>query len=150
MLVGGVEFIQEKQYVLFFICSGMLLVVNLYNLNLNDFKIYMMMVIGYNDGKIDIVLVYLFDIVKFNDQWLINVGICEDYYCIMYYFNVVGIIINFLILGNLFNWKLVVIYKLIDYSSIYVLYVIFQQLLGGSNFVLLVLVNSVVNSNYVL
>ncbi|MFX4377173.1 TonB-dependent receptor, partial [Acinetobacter baumannii] len=91
------------------------------NPNPNDAKTYTMTATGYNDGKTDTVSAYLFDTVKFNDQWSINAGIREDHYRTTYYSNAAGTITNLSTSGNLFNWKLAAIYKPTDYSSIYAL-----------------------------
>ncbi|MGJ8491160.1 TonB-dependent receptor domain-containing protein, partial [Glaesserella parasuis] len=110
--------------------------------NPNDAKTYTMTATGYNDGKTDTVSAYLFDTVKFNDQWSINAGIREDHYRTTYYSNAAGTITNLSTSGNLFNWKLAAIYKPTDYSSIYALYATSQQPPGGSNFALSASANS--------
>lgn len=147
-LVGGVELTEEKQHALSFTRSGTLSVANLYNPNPNDPKTYTMTATGYNDGKTDTVSAYLFDTIKFNEQWSINAGLREDHYRTTYYANAAGTITNLSTSGNLFNWKLAAIYKPTDYSSIYALYATSQQPPGGSNFALSASANSAANSNY--
>jgi catecholate siderophore receptor len=102
---------------------------------------------GYNDGKTDTVSAYLFDTLKFNEQWSINGGIREDHYRTTYY-STPGTITNLSTSGNLFNWKLAAIYKPTSYSSIYALYATSQQPPGGANFALSASANSAANANY--
>jgi catecholate siderophore receptor len=66
--------------------SGTFPAANLYNPNPND-PTYTMTATGYNDGKTDTVSAYLFDTVKFNEQWSLNGGIREDHYRTTYYSN---------------------------------------------------------------
>lgn len=147
-VVGGVEFTQEKQHALSFTRTGTLSAANLYNPNPNDPRTYQMNATGYNDGKTDTVSAYLFDTLKFNEQWSINGGIREDHYRTSYYSNAAGTITNLSTSGNLFNWKLAAIYKPTSYSSIYALYATSQQPPGGANFALSASANSAANSNY--
>eukprot|EP01022_Parablepharisma_sp_SALTPOND_P021561 TRINITY_DN427_c2_g2_i4.p1 TRINITY_DN427_c2_g2~~TRINITY_DN427_c2_g2_i4.p1 ORF type:complete len:743 (+),score=274.62 TRINITY_DN427_c2_g2_i4:487-2715(+) len=147
-LVGGVEFTEEKQHALSFTRGGTLSVANLYNPNPNDPKTYTMTATGYNDGKTDTVSAYLFDTLKFNEQWSINGGIREDHYRTTYYANAAGTITNLSTSGNLFNWKLAAIYKPTSYSSLYALYATSQQPPGGANFALSAASNSAANANY--
>lgn len=148
-LVGGVEFTQEKQHATSFTSSGTLPAANLYSPNANfGSGSYTITPTGYNDGKTDTISAYLFDTVKFNEQWSINGGIREDHYRTTYYSNAAGTITNLSTSGNLFNWKLAAIFKPTDYSSIYALYATSQQPPGGANFALSSAVNSAANSNY--
>nr|WP_198981569.1 catecholate siderophore receptor Fiu [Herbaspirillum sp. ASV7] len=148
-LVGGVEFTQEKQHAISFTRGGTFPAANLYNPNPNDPKTYTMTATGYNDGKTDTVSAYLFDTLKFNEQWSLNGGIREDHYRTTYYSNAAGTITNLSTSGNLFNWKLAAIYKPTSYSSIYALYATSQQPPGGANFALSAAANSAANANYV-
>jgi len=148
-LVGGVEFTQEKQHAISFTRGGTFPAANLYNPNPNDPKTYTMTATGYNDGKTDTVSAYLFDTLKFNEQWSLNGGIREDHYRTTYYSNAAGTITDLSTSGNLFNWKLAAVYKPTSYSSIYALYATSQQPPGGANFALSASANSAANTNYV-
>ncbi|KAF1043278.1 MAG: Catecholate siderophore receptor Fiu [Herbaspirillum frisingense] len=136
-LVGGVELTQEKQHAASFTTVGMLPNANLYNPNPNfaapGFSINRT---GYNDGKTDTVSAYLFDTLKFNEQWSINAGIREDHYRTTYAGNTPGNTTNLSTSGNLFNWKLAGIYKPTSFSSLYALYATSQQPPGSANFAL--------------
>ncbi|WP_288411087.1 catecholate siderophore receptor Fiu [uncultured Herbaspirillum sp.] len=148
-LVGGVEFTQEKQHATSFTATGTLPAANLYNPNPNFGNgSYSIRATGYNDGKTDTVSAYLFDTLKFNEQWSINGGIREDHYRTTYNANAAGTLTNLSTSGNLFNWKLAAIFKPTDYSSIYALYATSQQPPGGANFTLSASANSAANSNY--
>ncbi|RAN44290.1 catecholate siderophore receptor Fiu [Herbaspirillum rubrisubalbicans] len=148
-LVGGVEFTQEKQHATSFTATGTLPAANLYNPNPNFGNgSYSIRATGYNDGKTDTVSAYLFDTLKFNEQWSINGGIREDHYRTTYNANAAGALTNLSTSGNLFNWKLAAIFKPTDYSSIYALYATSQQPPGGANFTLSASANSAANSNY--
>lgn len=148
-LVGGVEVTQEKQHANSFTAVGSLAAANLYNPNPNfSSPGFSMNATGYNDGKTDTVSAYLFDTLKFNEQWSINGGIREDHYRTSYYSNAAGTITNLSTSGNLFNWKLAGIFKPTDYSSIYALYATSQQPPGGANFALSASTNSAANTNY--
>lgn len=117
----------ECQYVLVFLVDGFWFYVNLYQFNLCFDELGVCIyIMGVNEGQIDIVLLYVLDIFKFGQCWLFNLGLCEDYYCMSFDGVFFGISMWFKILGNLLSWKLVVIYKLIGYSSVYVLLVIVQ------------------------
>ncbi|ALU90427.1 TonB-dependent outer membrane iron monomeric catechols receptor protein [Herbaspirillum rubrisubalbicans M1] len=148
-LVGGVEFTQEKQHATSFTATGTLPAANLYNPNPNFGNgSYSIRATGYNDGKTDTVSAYLFDTLKFNEQWSINGGIREDHYRTTYNANAAGALTNLSTSGNLFNWKLAAIFKPTDYSSIYALYATSQQPPGGANFTLSASANSAANTNY--
>ncbi|QBP76538.1 catecholate siderophore receptor Fiu [Herbaspirillum huttiense] len=148
-VVGGIEFTQEKQHATSFTATGTLPAANLYNPDPNfGSGTYSIRATGYNDGKTDTVSAYLFDTVKFNEQWSINAGIREDHYRTTYYSNAAGTITDLSTSGNLFNWKLAAIFKPTDYSSIYALYATSQQPPGGSNFALSASANSASNTNY--
>ena len=147
-LVGGVEFTEEKQHAQSFTRGGTFPAANLYNPNPNDPKTYTMTATGYNDGKTDTVSAYLFDTLKFNEQWSLNGGIREDHYRTTYYANAAGTITDLSTSGNLFNWKLAAVYKPTSYSSIYALYATSQQPPGGANFALSASANSAANANY--
>ena len=135
-LVGGVELTQEKQHALSFTrVDNALPAANLYNPNPNvSINGSASNATGFNDGKTNTVSAYLFDTLKFNDQWSLNGGVRVDHYKTDYYSVSNGAITNLSTSGNLFNWKLAASYKPTDYSNIYALYATSQQPPGGANF----------------
>lgn len=142
-LVGGVEVTQEKQHAASFTASGTLPAANLYNPNPHfSTQGFSIPQTGYNDGKTDTVSAYLFDTLKFNEQWSINAGVRADHYRTNYFSNAAGVITDLSTSGNLFNWKLAGIYKPTSYSSVYALYATSQQPPGGANFSLSPTANS--------
>jgi catecholate siderophore receptor len=149
-LVGGVEFTQEKQHALSFTRVGTLAAANLYNPDPNAAVPagYSFNATGYNDGKTDTASAYLFDTIKFNEQWSINGGMRADHYRTTYYANAAGAITDLSTSGNLYNWKLAAIYKPTVNSSIYALYATSQQPPGGANFQLSSTASSAANTAY--
>lgn len=148
-VVGGVEITQEKQHAASFTTTGSLPAANLYNPDPHfaspGFSIAQT---GYNDGKTDTASLYLFDTLKFNEQWSVNAGVRADHYRTSYFANAAGALTNLSTSGNLFNWKLAGIYKPTDYSSVYALYATSQQPPGGANFSLSTNANSASNPNF--
>lgn len=134
-LVGGFEITQEKQHAASFTATGTLPAANLYNPNPNFSSTgFSMPQTGYSDGKTDTVSAYLFDTLKFNEQWSINGGVRLDHYRSSVYTNTAGTISDLSTSGNLFNWKLAAIFKPTVNSSVYALYATSQQPPGGANF----------------
>lgn len=153
----GVEFIWENQ-INYGVNVRIVLVVNFYYLVSN-------LLIGGLDrngvnvnGQIDIFGIYVFDMLMLIEWIEINGGLCFDNYYIKYdsvivcggsgcgvivclFGQLIGslvIIVDIVKFGNLVNWKVGVLYCLIEQGNVYVNYVILQQLLGGSSFVLVV------------
>jgi catecholate siderophore receptor len=172
-LFGGVEFTREKQTTDGFTYSGALPAANLYNPNPDagqgSFKRTSNDALD-GSGKTDTVSAYLFDTIKFNEQWSINGGIRVDHYNTDYdcgaTYNTTQKVWNCAASvstttstpaiqhlsqgssGNLFNWKLAGIYKPTENSSLYALYATSQQPPGGSNFSLSAAPNSGDNPNF--
>lgn len=173
-LFGGVEFTREKQTTDGFTYSGALPAANLDNPNPDagqgTFRITPNGTLD-GSGKTDTVSAYLFDTIKFNEQWSINGGVRVDHYNTNYdcgsTFNTTQNVwscaasVNTTTTpspvirplsqgssGNLFNWKLAGIYKPTENSSLYALYATSQQPPGGNNFTLSASPNSGDNPNF--
>lgn len=148
--VGGIEFTEEKQHALSFTRVGNLPAANLYHPDPSDSipASFSFNATGYNDGKTDTVSAYLFDTLKFNEQWSINAGLRADHYRTSYFASAAGAMTDLSTAGNLYNWKLAAIYKPTSYSSLYALYATSQQPPGGANFALSAATNSAANNKY--
>lgn len=80
---------------------------------------------------IRIILVYVFDIIEFNEQWMINFGLCYDDFCIILIILVVGKVLICVCNSNDFlNYQVGVVFKLVVNGSIYLLWGIFLILFG--------------------
>lgn len=159
-LVTGLELSREKQSAINFYgqgfsgvattlpMAGSWPVANLYNPN--------PYVVGYNrmpngtgsNGRTDTVGAFVFDTMKFNEQWSLNVGLRHDYYNTGFdstaqTLSVVRGVQRATVVptslstsGHLTTGKIGAVFKPVDYGSIYVGYSTGAQPPGGSNFAL--------------
>lgn len=167
-LVTGVELTREKQTTVGYdpASLGTLASANLYNPDAGVLRV------GYNpirnaadsDGQTDTVSAYLFDTLELSPKWQINGGIRVDKYDTDYDSSVlastrngyspgvpVGTLVNEAprsVSGTLFNWKMGVLYKPTESSSLYASYATSKQPPGGSNFALSNNANSAGNVDY--
>jgi catecholate siderophore receptor len=161
-LVGGLELTTEKQINYSYTGLGVLAPANLYNPNPN------VQPTAYNptrtgamsDVSIDTESLYLFDTVKFGDDWILNAGGRFDHYSIDYAsVAVLTAVTNGLPIGTkvptnlnasdtLFTGKISLAYKPTRDSSVYALYSSSKQPPGGSNFTLSTSANSAGNADY--
>ncbi|HWT72715.1 MAG TPA: catecholate siderophore receptor Fiu [Oxalicibacterium sp.] len=122
-------------------------------------------------GQTDTISAYLFDTIELTPKWQLNGGIRVDQYDTDYDSSVLASTRNGYIgkpkpgggvyaandlvhedprsaSGTLFNWKLGVLYKPTEDSSVYAAYATSKQPPGGSNFALSSNANSAANVNY--
>ena len=161
--VGGLEFTNEKQTTYGYTGLGVLAAANLYHPNAN------VQPTAYNpvrngvsaDASIDTQSVYLFDTIKFGDQWLLNAGGRFDHFNVDYRATSlstaaanptlpVGTLIptSLTTSDTLFTGKISLVYKPTKDSSVYALYSSAKQPPGGSNFILSTAANNAGNANY--
>ena len=154
-LSTGVELTREKQTSYGVATTGSRPAVNLYNPDWNDTGDLTSSRSGANsEGQTDTVSLYVFDTVKFSEQFLVTGGVRADRYTTEYNSNAVcnngtgrgavpcngapvGSIVNTFdgeAEDTLVNWKLGAVYKPVEVASIYANYAISQQPPGGSNF----------------
>ena len=164
----GIEFTSEKQSTIGYAPAslGTLTPANLYYPDPSVLRV------GYNptrngtdtDGQTDTVSAYLFDTLELSPQWQINGGVRVDRYDTKYDSSVLasvrngyspGVPVGTLVneddrstSGTLINWKLGVLYKPTENSSLYASYATSSQPPGGSNFALSTQDNSSNNVNY--
>ena len=161
-LVGGIEVTSEKQTTYGYTGLGVLAPANLYNPNPN------VQPTAYNptrtgasvNGSIDTQSAYLFDTIKFGDQWLFNLGGRFDHYNLDYTAitlatatnapTPVGTLLATHLTDSdtLFTGKVSVMFKPTPDSSVYALYASSKQPPGGATFVLSASANSAANANY--
>lgn len=158
-VVAGVEFVKEKQTTVGYGSDslGTLAPADLYNPDPNARRV------GYNpardgtdtNGQTDTISAYLFDTIELTPQWLINGGIRVDQYDTDYESAVIGTgvlgvdctrrcngypkgklaqVPKASKSGTLFTWKLGVLYKPTENSSLYASYATSKQPPGGANF----------------
>jgi catecholate siderophore receptor len=136
-VVGGVELTREEQKTFGIGGLGLLPAESVYNPDPNIQRIgYSPFKNGTNaDGSTDTVSAYVFDTLELNPQWQINGGVRVDHYSTDFSSSTLGVAGPDLSKsGNLFNWKLGVLYKPTENSSLYAAYATSQQPPGGSNF----------------
>ena len=119
----------------------------------------------YTHGKTDTYSAYVFDTLKFNEQWQVNAGVRLDHYktdfdsavtCGTRNAPVCGALpansavpgLDARKSGNLTNWKVGVLYKPAANGSVYANYAISQQPPGGSTLTLSSSANSADNPNF--
>jgi catecholate siderophore receptor len=103
---------------------------------------------AHTQGRTDTYAVYGFDTIKFNDQWQLNAGLRLDHYKTDYEsVTAAGVATPLAKSGNLFNYKIGLLYKPAPNGSIYLNYALSQQPPGGSNFALSSSANSASNPN---
>ncbi|HTH44415.1 MAG TPA: catecholate siderophore receptor Fiu [Oxalicibacterium sp.] len=149
-LVTGLELTREKQSNVGYDAAslGTFAPSSLYNPDPNVQRI------GYDpvrngadsDGQTDTASVYLFDTLELNPQWQINGGIRADHYDTDYSSAVIGTTRNGFPVGllhqmpdasksgTLLNWKLGVLFKPTENSSLYANYATSKQPPGSANF----------------
>lgn len=120
---------------------------------------------SYTHGKTDTASAYVFDTLKFNDQWQVNAGLRLDHYtthfdsavtcgarntpaCGALPANTAVPGVDARTNGNLANWKVGVLYKPTANGSVYANYAISQQPPGGSTLALSNAANSADNPNF--
>jgi catecholate siderophore receptor len=161
-LVGGLEFTTEKQNTYTNTNTGVLAAANLYNPDPN------VQPTAYNPTRtgagasatIDTQSAYLFDTIKFGEQWMVNLGGRFDHYNLDYTAVTastatgtaipVGTLIGTSLSDSdtLFTGKASLVYKPTKDSSVYATYATSKQPPGGSTFVLSTSANSAANVNY--
>jgi len=100
------------------------------------------------EGKTDTIAAYLFDTIDLSTKWSVNAGLRLEHYDTEYMSRTAttaappSVVTNFNTSGNLFNWKLGVVYKPVSYGSVYVNYATSMQPPGGNNFQLAATGNS--------
>lgn len=117
-----------------------------------------------NEGKTTTYSAYLFDTLKFGEQFLVTAGVRVDHYKTDFNSLVIcggrgapvcgsrpaGSVVpgvNADSSDTLFNWKLGAVYKVADLVSLYANYAVSQQPPGGNNFTLSTSANSLDNPN---
>lgn len=164
-LSTGVEFAREEQINYGNIATGSRAAANLYNPDWNDADALGAQRSGANnEGQTDTLSFYVFDTLKFSEQFLVTGGVRADRYETQYTSTAicnngtgrgavpcngadVGSIVTTVdaeAKDTLVNWKLGAVYKPVEAASIYANYAISQQPPGGSNFQLS---NSATNAN---
>jgi catecholate siderophore receptor len=136
-LVGGFELTREEQKTLGVGGLGLLPSENVYNPDPSIQRIgYAPFHNGTNtDGTTDTISAYVFDTLELNSQWQINGGVRVDHYSTDFSKSTLGVNDPDLSKsGNLLNWKLGILYKPTENSSLYAAYATSQQPPGGSNF----------------
>jgi len=120
---------------------------------------------SYTHGKTDTYSAYVFDTLKFNEQWQVNAGVRLDHYqtdfdsavtcggrnapaCGTLPANSAVPGLDARKSGNLTNWKIGVLYKPAPNGSVYANYAISQQPPGGSTLTLSSSANSADNPNF--
>jgi catecholate siderophore receptor len=95
------------------------------------------------DGTTTTTSAYAFDTLELNRQWQINGGVRLDHYSTDFSSSTTGTAAPDLSKsGNLWNWKVGVLYKPTENSSLYAAYATSQQPPGGSNFQLVAAANT--------
>lgn len=167
-LSTGVEFTREEQTNYGITSSGSRAAANLYNPDWNDADTLTSARNGANsDGQTDTVSFYMFDTLKFSEQFLLTGGLRADRYDTQYSSNSIcnngtgrgAIPCNGAVIGSvvstvdteaqdtLVNGKLGAVFKPVEAASIYANYAISQQPPGGSNFQLSTAAGNVNNPN---
>lgn len=167
-LSTGVEFTREEQINYGITSTGSRAAANLYNPDWNDADTLSSERNGANsEGQTDTVSFYMFDTLKFSEQFLVTGGVRADRYETDYVSNAicnngtgrgavpcngapVGTIVSTVDTAakdTLVNGKLGAVYKPVEAASIYANFAISQQPPGGSNFQLSTAANSAANPN---
>lgn len=167
-LAAGVELTQEKQATIGYRAAslGILPNINLYNPDPNLYRV------GYKptrnnadtQGQTDTASAYLFDTLALNPQWQITGGVRLDHYRTKYkgalettsrnaatYGVPVGTVVSLdpqKVSGTLVNWKLGLLYKPTENSSVYVSHATSKQPPGGATFELNSTTSSANNVSY--
>lgn len=161
--LSGVEITSEKQNTWNYGGLGSTLPANLYHPNPADPVSGMQRFRnGVNtQGSTSTVSAYLFDTIKFNQQWQLNAGLRVDRYNTEYQASSLstaashpGLPVGTLVptslssSDNLFNWKVGLLYKPASFNSIYASASSSKQPPGGSNFALSTAANSASNPRF--
>lgn len=153
-MVTGLELTREEQTSYGNATAGSRPDANLFNPDWNDTGDLSYSRNGANsEGQTDTYSVYVFDTVKFNEQFLITGGVRADRYKTQYSNDAAcggsgrravpcgglptGSIVNTIdteAKDTLINWKLGAVYKPVEQASLYVNYALSQQPPGGLNF----------------
>lgn len=154
-LSTGLELIREEQINYGITSSGSRPAANLYNPDWNDTGNLSSSRSGANsEGQTDTVALYVFDTLKFSEQFLVTGGLRADRYKTQYRSDAIcndgtgrgavpcgGLPVGTTVTSvdaeaedTLINWKLGAVYKPFEAASLYANYAISQQPPGGSNF----------------
>jgi catecholate siderophore receptor len=155
-LVGGLEFTNEKQDTYTLANTGVLAAANLYNpdpdVQPTDYN--PTRTGGGTSATIDTQSVYLFDTIKFGEQWMVNLGGRFDHYNLDYTAIVkatttaTATVTSLSDSDTLFTGKASILYKPTKDSSVYATYASSKQPPGGSTFVLNTTASSSGNTAY--
>lgn len=137
-VVAGLELTREKQSTVGYDSAslGTLAPTSVYNPDPSILRV------GYNptpngttDGQTDTISAYAFDTLELNSQWQINGGVRIDHYDTDFSTtSTTAAATDLGKTGSLVNWKLGVLYKPTENSSLYAAYATSKQPPGGSNF----------------
>lgn len=169
----GLELTREEQLTRSYSTTGSWTPANLYNPDPHAVGLTWRQNGAGTEGKTDTAAVYLFDTIKFNEQWQVNAGVRYEHFNTEYASTAVcthpaatytgargqvncgaspvGSIVSTADLDtsdNLFSWKLGVVYKPAANGSVYVNYATSKQPPGGANFQLSSAANSANNIDY--
>ncbi len=153
-MVGGLEFINEKQANVSYAGLGAL----------NDISLYNPVSTGYatapnpvrsgagSDGSTTTQALYLFDTVKIGEQWMVHAGVRADHFNTDYFStaitNNVPVATSMKLSDTLVNGKLSLLFKPTKDSSVYATVASSQQPPGSSNFSLSASASSAANPSY--
>jgi catecholate siderophore receptor len=145
-LSTGVEFIYERQLsrAMAIPTGTTQLAANLYNPSTADVFLTPARTGAFNDGKTVTAAAYLFDTLTFNEHWSLNAGVRYDHFRTEYASITAPPVppatptaSSYLEGdGNLFTGKLGLVFKPVEYGSIYVAAATSEQPPGGANFTL--------------
>lgn len=144
----GVEFIREKQVnKTMAVGAGTQTAANLYNPNVGDTFLPLVYTGASTDGSTNTAAAYLFDTIKFNEQFQLTGGVRYEHYKTEYTsIATTGAPTHFKGSDDLLTWKLAGVYKPAQNGSVYVAYASSQKPPGSDNFSLAT-GNSVNNPN---
>ncbi|MET3652375.1 catecholate siderophore receptor Fiu [Dyella japonica] len=165
-LSTGIELTQEKATTIGYVALNGTTwpAANLYNPNWDVKGLVYGQNGAYTDGQTDTASAYVFDTLKFGEHWQVNAGVRMDHYDTDYSSVVACGARNAPVCGtlptgspvqglttttgdNLWNWKLGVLYKPVEYGSFYINYAVSAEPPGGNTLTLSSSTNSLDNPN---
>jgi catecholate siderophore receptor len=137
----GVEFIYERQFGRGMAGTGTAQAANLYSPSTTDPFVSIAPSGAYTDGKTVTAAAYLFDTLKFGDHWSLSAGLRFDHYRTQFTSvpapTTTPVAATFIEGdGSLFTGKLGLVFKPVEYGTIYAAFGTSEQPPGGANFTL--------------
>jgi catecholate siderophore receptor len=149
---SGIEFIYERQKALTFTAAGATAAANLYNPSTADSFAALARNGGSTNGNTATAAGYVFDTLKFNEQWSFNAGVRYEHYRTE--FTSIPAVATPPVAAtflegqdNLLTGKAGVVFKPLPNGSVYVAYATSQQPPGGTNFTLSATATNIANPN---